>query len=166
MVKIFSSDLSKCRKVKFLYGVLLSISAFIMFIVFPLMWFFRAPVKKAPIDYLNEYVYARMNYQPYTIKQAFFNPLEYQFPLYSTSVEPRLQYDLQNNIYQIFKIQSSFYVPQKSQYVVVGNLTRISCDIYNNCNSHYNGSAKLFIKIIPIGQGFQFVLERVVRITH
>lgn len=125
MVKIFASELSKCRKIKFLYGLLLSISAFVIFIVFPVMWILAAPVEKTDKDFVFEYVVKRLNYTPDTVYKAVFTDLQYKFPLYEETVREEIEIAKKIRLYQQF-------LPQKIRkrdgyFEVRGKVVQISC---------------------------------------
>jgi len=156
-VRIFSSDLSKCRKVKFIYGLLLGVSAFVIFIVFPTLWITKAPIPKTSEDYLKEYVYYRLNFTPNTVYDAFYNPLQYKFPLYNDAVKGEIETIRTQEIYQIFKLQriNSHINEDLPRWDVYGKLTKISC--LQTCEKLYDGNVKI---VISMPEPNRFVIEQ------
>ena len=125
MVKIFASELSKCRKIKLLYGILLSISLFVVLLVFPVMWILAAPVEKTEKDFVFEYVVKRLNYTPDTVYKAVFTDLQYKFPLYEETVKEEIEIAKKLRLYQQFLPQK---IKKREKYFEVrGKVVQISC---------------------------------------
>ena len=147
MVKIFASELSKCRKLKALFGWIAFFLGFIVFIVFPLMWFFKAPIEKTSKDFVKEYVLYRMNFTPDTARDAFYNKLQYIHPLYQDIIEDEIRFITEHNIYQYFVLEKVISDYNTKIFRVRGNLIKFSCSL-NQCKKIYDSKVSLFIREI------------------
>ena len=155
-MRIFASELSKCRKIKFLYGVLLSVASLVIFIVFPLIWVASAPVEKTDEDFVYEYVMKRFNYTPDTVKNALFNNLQYVFPLYSEVIKEELEYVRNLHIYQQF-------IPERLKereniFLVEGHIVQVSCR-KKGCEKVLDEKGTIKIKEIKEKRNRRFVVE-------
>lgn len=140
----FASELSKCRKVKLLFGVLLGFSLFFIIVVFPLLWIFKAPIPKTDIDLVKEYVYYRLNFTPSTVKGAYFNSLQYIYPLYDETVKDEILFIKNNSIYQMFIVSEVVKEVRNPLYKVYGTLVRFKCK--STCEKLKEGKVKFFVK--------------------
>ena len=157
-MKIFASELSKCRTIKLIYGIFLGISAFIIFVLFPILWFFKAPVPKTGVDFVREYVVQRLNFTPDTVEKAYFNPLQATFPLYKSLVKEEIDFVKKNKIYQyaiILDINHNF--DDKNKYLIYVHRVRFSCIFKNKCDKLLeNKLEKLYVRAVEDGK---FIIE-------
>ncbi len=147
-MKIFASELSKCRKVKFIYGVFIVFSLCIIFIVFPILWFFKAPVQKTGIDFVREYVEKRMNYTPDTVEDAYFNEYQSIFPMYKTVVKDEIEFIKKNKIYQmVIVLDINNKLEDKSKYLVYIKRVKFSCIEKDKCKKLYESKMeKIYVR--------------------
>lgn len=142
MVRIFASDLSECRKKKLFFGILLSISAFIIFVVFPILWIFKTPIRKTTRDFVYEYIMNRENYNWSDFNRALYGAYQFKYPLYDTINKPIV--DIVKNNYQIqeFGVKSMKYDPKNKEWLVYGTLTRCISNINDIMNNKYTCTTK------------------------
>lgn len=125
-MRVFASELSRCRVFKAVFGWLAVVFGFIAFIVFPILWILQAPVEKTELDFAKEYLYDRFVFDYRTVEDAYFNRLQYQFPLYKDTVKEEIEYVKRNKIYQLFKLDT-LKKTQDGQFIAQGRLVKISC---------------------------------------
>jgi hypothetical protein len=135
-VKIFTSELSACRKKKFLYGVVIGVLLFILLVVVPIAWIFHSPNPKTVQDYIYEYIMNRENYTYQTYKQAFYGKYQYIYPLYDQINKP-IYNEIENNqqiqSFNVFKIK---YNPQQRVWLASGILARCINPIIGQQNNN------------------------------
>lgn len=141
-MKIFASELSKCRVWKAVYGWLSVVLGFILFIIVPLWYFLALPIEKTEEDFVREYVMQRMNFTPDRVGEAYHSPLQYEFPLYETVIKDEVAYAIDRQIYQVFSMRNVVKA-QDGGYVANGRLVRISC--LNQCEKVYDKFVKIII---------------------
>jgi len=123
-VKIFTSELSACRKKKFLYGVVIGILLFILLVVVPIAWIFHSPKPKTIQDYIYEYIMNRENYTYRTVGHSFYGKYQYVYPLYAQINKPIYQEIASNRQIQSFNVYNIIYNPQQKVWLTSGVLTR------------------------------------------
>lgn len=139
---VFASELSRCRTFKAIFGWIAVILAFLSFIVFPLLWIFKAPIPKTDIDFAKEYVYERFNFTPDTAYSAYHNEYQYIFPLYDETIKDELNYIVSNKVYQVFHLKKLKKIGER-EYLAVGRLARLSCK--SQCNLLFDDRVKVFL---------------------
>lgn len=155
MSKIFASELSKCRKLKFLYGFLLSLSVVVLVIGVPVYLTLKTPIPKTDRDYVKEYILERMNFTPDTIYQAYHSEYQYVFPLYDETIRDEITYAQQFQIYQQFILTNLLQNRDKS-FTGKGILVKFSCK--ETCNMVYRGRVLVNVKKVKDGR---FVVESI-----
>ncbi len=138
-VRIFASELSNCRAKKLLYGVVISVCLFVIFIVFPIMWIFKAPIKKTTRDFVYEYIANRENYTYQDVDKAFHGQYQYMYPMYDNLNSALINYIKSQQMYQGFHIDSITFLPKTNEWIVSGMLFRCMLD---NLTSQYTCSSK------------------------
>jgi len=123
-VKIFASEISACRKKKFLYGVVIGILLFILLVVVPIAWIFHSPKPKTIQDYIYEYIMNRENYTYQYYKKAFYGEYQYVYPLYDQINTPIYNEIQSNHQIQSFNLYSIGYNPHQRVWLANGVLTR------------------------------------------
>jgi hypothetical protein len=123
-VKIFASELSACRKKKFLYGVVIGILLFILLVVVPIAWIFHSPNPKTIQDYIYEYIMNRENYTYQNYKKAFYGEYQYVYPLYDQINKPIYNEIESNWQIQSFHVDQIKYDPKQRVWLAIGVLTR------------------------------------------
>jgi len=157
-LRIFASELSKCRKMKFLYGIVIALSFFVIFIIFPLLWFFKAPIPKTTEDYIKEYVVNRLTFTPSTVEEAYFNQYQYQIPLYSKIVKKEIEFIKKNKIYQYVIIKDIMPLSEKNKYLVYVKQVRFECSKETACRKIYESKRDDKIYVRDVGE-HKFLLE-------
>lgn len=105
-MRIFASELSRCRVFKAIFGWIAVFFGFVLFFVVPLMWILQAPIEKTDRDFVKEYLYERFNFTPDTVDKAFHSPYQYVFPLYEETIKEEVNYVKSERIYQVFRLVS------------------------------------------------------------
>jgi len=123
-VKIFASELSACRKKKFLYGVVIGILLFILLVVVPIAWVFHSPNPKTMQDYIYEYIMNRENYTYQIYRKAFYGEYQYVYPLYDQINKPIYSEIESNWQIQSFNVDQIKYDPKQRVWLASGVLTR------------------------------------------
>jgi len=135
-VKIFASELSACRKKKFLYGVVIGILLFILLVVVPIAWIFHSPNPKTMQDYVYEYIMNRENYTYRTYKHAFYGEYQYIYPLYD-QVNTPIYNEIENNQQiQSFHVNTIKYDPKQRVWLASGILARCINPVYQDSNKY------------------------------
>jgi len=145
-VKIFTSELSACRKKKFLYGVVIGILLFILIVVVPIAWIFHSPNPKTTQDYIYEYIMNRENYTYSTVSRSFYGEYQYIYPLYNQVNQPIYQEIANNQQIQSFNVDSIGYNPQQKVWLASGTLIRC----INHTISEYGYDCKMKYKTYKI----------------
>ena len=135
-MKIFTSELSACRKKKFLYGVVIGILLFILLVVVPIAWIFHSPNPKKPQDYVYEYIMNRENYTYQTYKKAFHGEYQYIYPLYDQINKPIYDEIENNQQIQSFNVNSIKYDPKQRVWLASGILARCINPIIGQLNNN------------------------------
>lgn len=78
-----------------------SIVFFCLTVTFAVLWVFT-PEPKKDIDFLKEYIYRRYNFTPSTVRDAYYNPLQYRTLVYDTAVQPEISEILRLRLYSFF----------------------------------------------------------------
>ena len=139
-VKIFASELSACRVKKLIYGIIIGITLFVIFIVFPIMWIFHAPIPKTTKDFVYDYITRRETYTYQTVNDAFHNPYQYIYPLYDKINAPLIGSIESNQTLQGFTVQSITHdLKDSSLWLVRGILFRCN---YNMATQSYDCTVK------------------------
>ncbi len=156
---IFASELSKCRKIKLLFGVFAFIFGFVALFIFPLYLLLKDPAKSLK-DYAVEYVYYRMNFTPETVNKAYYNPLQYQYPLYDEVVKDEIEFFRNKRVYQIF-VPNTIIEEKKPElhFSFYGVITRIACYRINKCEILLKKNTVLKVK--PVVELKKFTVEMV-----
>jgi len=131
-VKIFTSELSACRKKKFLYGVVIGILLFILLVVVPIAWIFHSPNPKTMQDYIYEYIMNRENYTYQTYRKAFYGEYQYIYPLYDQINSPIYNEIENNQQIQSFNVYSIKYDPKQRVWLASGVLARCTNSMGQN----------------------------------
>jgi len=150
-VKIFTSELSACRKKKFLYGVVISILLFILLVVVPIAWIFHSPNPKTAQDYVYEYIMNRENYTYKTYKHAFYGLYQYIYPLYDQINGPIYNEIESNQQIQSFNVLRIKYDPKQRLWLAFGYLAR--CVTSSEQNNRYQCIMKKKIYKIKFVKG-------------
>jgi len=135
-VKIFTSELSACRKKKFLYGVVIGILLFILLVVVPIAWIFHSPNPKTTQDYIYEYIMNRENYTYQTYKHSFYGEYQYIYPLYDQINKPIYDEIENNQQIQSFNVFTIKYNPKQKVWIASGILARCINPIEQNSNTY------------------------------
>ena len=135
-MKIFTSELSACRKKKFLYGVVIGILLFILLVVVPIAWIFHSPNPKTMQDYIYEYIMNRENYTYQTYKHAFYGEYQYVYPLYDQINKPIYNEIENNQQIQSFNVNIIKYDPKQRVWLASGVLARCINPIDQNSNKY------------------------------
>lgn len=157
-MKVFASEISKCRVWKAIYGWIAVIFAIILFIGVPVAYFLNTPVEKRDIDFAKEYVLLRMNFTPDKVGNAYHNPLQYQFPLYDTVIKDEVDFVVSKQIYQVFGFSSLYKDSQTGKFIAQGRLVKFSC--IDSCSKVYDR----FVKVVftqPKPRTYKFLIEEI-----
>ena len=123
-MKIFTSELSACRKKKFLYGVVIGILLFILLVVVPIAWIFHSPNPKTMQDYVYEYIMNRENYTYQSYKHSFYGEYQYIYPLYDQINKPIYNEIENNQQIQSFNSYNIKYDQKQRVWLASGVLVR------------------------------------------
>ena len=131
-MKIFTSELSACRKKKFLYGVVIGILLFILLVVVPIAWIFHSPNPKKPQDYIYEYIMNRENYTFQHYKHSFYGKYQYVYPLYDQINGPIYNEIINTQQIQSFNVYKIKYDPHQKLWLASGILARCTSPMGQN----------------------------------
>ena len=135
-MKIFASELSACRKKKFLYGVVIGILLFILLVVVPIAWIFHSPNPKTTQDYIYEYITNRENYTYQIYKKAFYGKYQYIYPLYDKINKPIYDEIEDNQQIQSFHVDKIKYDPKQKVWLAIGTLSRCINLVVQDSNAY------------------------------
>jgi len=159
-VKIFTSELSACRRKKFLYGVVIGILLFILIVVVPIAWILHSPKPKTPQDYIYEYIMNRENYTYRTYKHSFYGKYQYVYPFYDQVNAPIYNEIESNRQIQSFNVYSIQYNPKQRLWFATGILARCkNPTIGPNSNNKYKCITKGKTYKIEVMKGKLIVLN-------
>ena len=156
-MKVFASELSKCRVFKALFGWLAVIFGFMTFVVFPILWILKAPIEKTDLDFAREYLYKRMVFSPNTVNEAYFNELQYQFPLYTEATKEEINYLKESKVYQSLILNNLSKV-DKNSFKANGILVRISCKEKDICEKVMEKNVIIYLQMV---KKFKFVIQNI-----
>jgi len=153
MVKIFSSELSRCLRVKDLYKFLfwLTLSLFFIYWIYSLI---TSPVPLTDREKVFAYITCRLNFTPETVDLAYDCPYQYRYPYYETLTAEERKYLKSHRIYSLFRV---FGTRQKTDdtFEVAGRLVQFSCKA-ENCLKIIDKNITLSVRKV---KGY-FVLEK------
>jgi len=142
-VRIFTSELSRCLKVKTIYKVLFWILFIFLLVGIPIIWLLTYNEPKTEKDYITEYLYCRLIFTPDTAREAYYCPLQFKDPYYDARVKPYIDYIREKQIYQLFKLSS--LKKTKKVWIAIGILTRFTCKGKEACKKLYENKVKINI---------------------
>jgi len=154
-LRVFASELSRCRVFKAIFGWLSVFFGFIAFFVFPILWILKAPVEKTELDFAKEYLYDRFVFDYKTVEDAYFSRLQYIFPLYKETVSEEIEYIKRNKIFQLFRLDNLSQLEER-KFIAKGRLIRISCK--KACEKILDGYVEI---ILNEPKKFKFVVQEV-----
>ncbi len=153
-MRVFASEISRCRVFKAIFGWLAVFFGFIAFVVFPILWIFKAPVEKTDLDFAREYLYKRFVFDYRTVDDAYFNNLQYIFPLYKETVKDEIDFIKRNRVYQMLRVND---IRQNNDtFTAKGRLVKFSCK--NICEKLFDEYVEIILKE---PKRFKFVVQEV-----
>ena len=153
-MRIFASELSRCRVFKAVFGWIAVFFGFMLFVVVPSLWILQAPIEKTERDFVKEYLYERFNFTPDTVDKAYHSPYQYVFPLYEETIRDEVSYVKNEKIYQIFRLVDLKKI--ENRFYVKGRLSRMRCK--QQCSLIIDGYVNV---TIAQPKKFRFVVEEV-----
>jgi len=142
-VRIFTSELSRCLKVKTIYKVLFWILFIFLLVGIPTIWLLTYNEPKTEKDYITEYLNCRLVFTPDTAREAYYCPLQFKDPYYDARVKPYIDYIREKQIYQLFKL--SRLKREKGFWIANGILVRFACKGKETCKKLYENKVKIKI---------------------
>ena len=121
---IFAGELAKCRILKRISNILLTVS------ILAFLWvLFTAPTNiKTDKDYVYEYATKRLNYSYDTVDLAFKNSLQYQFPNYEVFIRDEIDFIKSHRVVNHFYITSVQKSNAENEFIVRGREMQLWCD--------------------------------------
>lgn len=153
-MRIFASELSRCRVFKAIFGWVAVFFGFVLFIVVPIMWILQAPIEKTERDFVKEYLYERFNFTPDTVDKAYHSPYQYVFPLYEETIKEEIKYVKNERVYQVFRLADLRKINGK--FYAKGRLARMRCK--GQCSLIFDGYVKVRV---AQPKRYKFVVEEV-----
>ncbi|GEM_PF-1316489 len=153
MVKIFSSELSRCLKVKDLYKFLFWFTLLAFFVY----WIYTLITSPAPLtdkERVFQYVSCRLNFTPETVDDAYRCPYQYLYPYYETLTSDERRYLKEHRIYSLFRVMG-ITPTGEGRFRVEGRLVQFSCKA-ENCLKIIDKNITLSVRKVK----GDFVLEK------
>jgi len=153
MVKIFSSELSRCLKVKDLYKLLFwtTLVGFFAYWIYTLI---ATPTPLTDKDKLFRFISCRFNFTPETVDKAYNCPYQYRYPYYETLTADERKYLKEHHVYSLFRVIQIVEL-SNGTFRVEGHLVQFSCKA-ENCLKIIDKNIALSVKKVK----GNFVLEK------